>query len=89
MPRDFLQQLFSGYVGRSEKFLAEHDCQLEVDLICVNAVFRLPNNDLSANAVGEVERGQIGIDLLFCKYVGLVMQINKTQLIFPIAESGF
>lgn len=89
MPRDFLQQLFTVRIGRSQELLAEHDRHLKVDLVGVNAVFRLTDNDLAANAACEVKRSQTGIYLLLRKSVGLAVEIDKTQRVLEVTERGF
>ena len=89
MPRDFLQQLFTARAGRSQELLAEHDRHFEIDLVGVNAVFRLTDNDFFTDAACEVKRRQAGVYLLFRKSVGLAVEIDKTQRVLEVAERGF
>lgn len=79
MPIDFLQQLFTVRIGRSQELLAEHDRHFEIDLVGVNAVFRLTDNDFITDAACEVKRGQAGVNFLFRERVRFAMQIDKTQ----------
>lgn len=55
------------------KLTAQHNCHFEVDLVGVNAFFRLTDNDLAANAASEVECGQAGVYLLFRESVRLAV----------------
>ena len=89
MPHDFLQQLFTARAGRSQELLAERDLHFEIDLVGVNAVFRLTDNDFITDAACKVERGQTGVYLLFRKSVGLAVEIDKTQRVLEGAERGF
>ena len=83
---DFLQQLFTIRAGCSQILLAEHDRHLKVDLVGVNAVFRLTDNDFITDAACKVERGQTGVYLLLRESVGLAMQIDKTQRVLEVTE---
>lgn len=86
VPRDFLQQLFTIRAGRSQELLAEHDRHFEIDLVGVNAVFRLTDNDFFTDAACEVKRRQAGVYLLFRKSVGLAVEIDKTQRVLEVTE---
>ncbi len=89
MPRDFLQQLFTARAGRSQELFAEHDRHFEIDLVGVNAVFRLTDNDFITDAACKVERGQAGVNFLLRERVGLAMQTDKTQRVLEVTERGF
>ena len=89
MPHDFLQQLFTVRIGRSQELLAEHDRHFEIDLVGVNAVFRLTDNDFITDAACEVKRGQTGIYLLLRERVRFAVQIDKAKRIFPVTEGRF
>ena len=86
MPRDFLRQLFTVRAERSQELFAEHDRHFEVDLVVVNAVFRLMDNDFITDAACEVERGQTGVYFLLRKSVGLAVEIDKTQRVLEVTE---
>ena len=89
MPRDFLQQLFAVRIGRSQDLLAEHDRHFEVDLVGVNAVFRLTDNNLTADAACKVERRQAGVYLLLCEGIRLPVKIHQPQRVLEVTETGF
>ena len=89
MPCDFLRQLFTVRAGCPQELLAEHDRHFEIDLVGVNAVFRLTDNDFFTDAACEVKRRQAGVYLLFRKSVGLAVEIDKTQRVLEVAERGF
>ena len=89
MPCNFLQQLFTVRAGRSQELLAEHDRHFEIDLVGVNAVFRLTGNDFITDAACKVERGQAGVYLLFRERVRFAVQIDKAKRIFPVTEGRF
>lgn len=89
MPCNFLQQLFTVRAGRSQELLAEHDRHFEIHLVGVNAVFRLTDNNLAANAACEVKRGQAGVNFLLRERVRFAMQIDKAKRIFPVTEGRF
>lgn len=86
---DFLQQLFTVRIGRSQELLAEHDRHLKVDLVGVNTVFRLTDNDFFTDAACKVKCGQAGVNFLLRESVGLAMQIDKTQRVLEVTERGF
>ena len=88
MPRDFLRQLFTVRAERSQELFAEHDRHFEVDLVVVNAVFRLMDNDFITDAACEVERGQTGVYFLLRKSVGLAVEIDKTQRVLEVTETS-
>lgn len=62
--------------------LAEHDRHFEIHLVGVNAVFRLTDNNLAANAACEVKRGQAGVNFLLRERVRFAMQIDKASVYF-------
>ena len=68
---------------------AEHDRHFEIDLVGVNAVFRLTDNDFITDAACKVERGQAGVYLLFRERVRFAVQIDKAKRIFPVTEGRF
>lgn len=86
MPCDFLQQLFTARAGRSQELFAEHDRHFEIDLVGVNAVFRLTDNDFFTDAACKVKCGQAGVNFLLRESVGLAMQIDKTQRVLEVTE---
>lgn len=86
MPHDFLQQLFTVRIGRSQELFAEHDRHFEIDLVGVNAVFRLTDNDFFTDAACKVKCGQAGVNFLLRESVGLAMQIDKTQRVLEVTE---
>ena len=65
---------------------AEHDRHFEIDLVGVNAVFRLTGNDFITDAACEVKRGQTGIYLLLRIRIRFAVQIDETKRIFPVTE---
>ena len=89
MPRDFLRQLFTVRAERSQELFAEHDRHFEIDLVGVNAVFRLTDNDFFTDAACKVKCGQAGVNFLLRESVGLAMQIDKTQRVLEVTERGF
>ena len=89
MPLDFLRQLFTVRIGRSQELFAEHDRHFEIDLVGVNAIFRLTDNDFITDAACKVERGQTGVYFLLRERVRLAMQIDKAKRIFPVTEGRF
>lgn len=88
MPCDFLQQLFTVRAGRSQELLAEHDRHFEIDLVGVNAVFRLTDNYFFTDAACEVKRRQAGAYFLLRESVGLSVQIDKSQRVLEVTERG-
>ena len=54
-----------------------------------NALFRLSDNYLVANAACIVERNQTGVYLLLCELVGFSVQIYQPQRILEVSETGF
>ena len=86
MPHNFLHQLFTVRIGCSQELFAEHDRHFEIDLVGVNAVFRLTDNDFFTDAACEVKRRQAGVYLLLRERVGLAMQTDKTQRVLEVTE---
>lgn len=86
MPHDFLHQLFTVRIGCSQELFAEHDRHFEIDLVGVNAVFRLTDNDFFTDAACKVKCGQAGVNFLLRESVGLAMQIDKTQRVLEVTE---
>ena len=87
VPRYVLHQLVAVGILCSQIFFAKRHRHSEMDFVGVNALFRLTDNDFMADTACEVERGQAGVYLLFCKCVGFAVEIDKSQRVLQIAES--